>query len=328
MNSPVSYAQYLEALEGRAFQDEVSAHLGRHRHDVQPIFDTTGGDGGLDVCTHEYLCGYMCFGPKHQAYKSNAERASAIVEKFQKDLRKVFELKESKGTLEHERYESLEESMPDGKKIKHLFLICSWVGNKQIPRRIQNSLAKYRAASQCRFAEPDATAVVWDPKQFVGTYPVIDEAILVKMLQDNAAKRIRAAAAQQPLPASADFDDKFQWLHSRAPGATTQLTKMAQRLREAWRVAIAVDADIQRILPALHRLLGDAREAAVTDAAFTAIPVTGDSAELVAAMNALRAAFKAHVGDLLQDHYGVVSKTAADGELARMIGICDVDWRS
>ena len=135
MNSSDIYVQYLESLEGTAFEDEIAAHLGRHRHDVQPVSSLTRGDGGIDVCPHEYTHGYCCFGPALKSYKTNAERASAVVAKFQKDLRKIFELAESSsGKLSHEPYDSLAELMqPTGAKIKHVFLICSWVGDKRTP---------------------------------------------------------------------------------------------------------------------------------------------------------------------------------------------------
>ena len=330
MNSSDIYVQYLESLEAEAFEDEIAAHLGRHRHDVQPVSSLTGGDGGIDVCTHEYTHGYCCFGPTLQQYKSNAERTAAVVKKFQKDLRKIFELSESKsGKLMHDPYDSLAELMiPTGAKIKHLFLISSWVGDKRIAARIQASLIKYRNASQCRFAEPTATAVVWHPKQFVGSYFVIDERLIVAIRQETAAGRIRAAIAGKPLPMSADFDDKIQWLREQSPDAGAQIDRIVKILREAWRVAIASDDEIQRTLPALHRSVGDARQAAVNDTSFTYVPPGADVATLLASIQGLRGAFQHHLGSLLQPHYGAFGGTVADGEFANMIGICDVDWRS
>ena len=61
--------------------------------DFQRIPDKPSGDGGLDGLSHGQSCGYCCYGPEQEPFKTNRVGLKKdIVEKFRNDLRKLFEV--------------------------------------------------------------------------------------------------------------------------------------------------------------------------------------------------------------------------------------------
>ncbi len=84
-----NYAQAIAELEGDAFEAEVSARLASVILGFQQVPASPHGDGGLDGLSHDGQHGYCCYGPKHDAFKRNAERVKAIVGKFTDDLHGV-----------------------------------------------------------------------------------------------------------------------------------------------------------------------------------------------------------------------------------------------
>jgi hypothetical protein len=88
------YEKLLGSLEGDAFEAEVCALLQIQISDFQRIPDKPNGDGGLDGLSHGQECGYCCYGPEQDPVKLKDKGLKGdIIEKFNADLRKLFELR-------------------------------------------------------------------------------------------------------------------------------------------------------------------------------------------------------------------------------------------
>lgn len=164
---------------------------------------------------------------------------------------------------------------------------------------------------------------VWDAKQFAGVWGV-DEGLQVLVDQSKLAARITAAANTLPLPSSADFDDKFNWLRSSVPAAAKHISPIAERLRASWRVALAFEYDLSSTAPTLHEAFERAQAAADADAEFIQLD---PSLSVIQKIMRLRETFEQRLARPFQEHYGTVMTSVADGELGRRIGECTVDWR-
>lgn len=232
------YSDYLSALEGNEFQDHVSFRLGRRFTDFQPVPSNPGGDGGVDGLSHGLTHGYCCYGPQRAHHHTDRALAAAVIKKFRKDLQKLFEMKKKGKTWCDEPSPKLPIIFENGAKLKVLYLICSWMDHNSIVGKLHAAFAEYKECSSCRFVEDDCTMTVWDAKQFAGVWGV-DEGLQVLVDQSKLAARITAAANTLPLPSSADFDDKFNWLRSSVPAAAKHISPIAERLRASWRVALA-----------------------------------------------------------------------------------------
>ena|ERR1035437_3645293 len=93
------YAESLAALTGDEFQREVCARLQTAILGFQSIPSRPQGDAGLDGFSHNGERGYCCYGPEHDAFKTNKQRENAIVDKFKSDLRRLCELDFEKKNL-------------------------------------------------------------------------------------------------------------------------------------------------------------------------------------------------------------------------------------
>ena len=72
------YARTLAALEGDDFQLEVSARLRGVIIGFQNVPARPQGDAGLDAFSHNGEHGYCCYGPEHDAFKTNQSRETGM----------------------------------------------------------------------------------------------------------------------------------------------------------------------------------------------------------------------------------------------------------
>ena len=316
------YSDYLSALEGNEFQDHVCFRLGRRFTDFQPV-PANPGDGGVDGLSHDLTHGYCCYGPQRAHHHTDRALAGAVIEKFRKDLRKLFELKKKGKTWCDEPSLTLPVIFENGAKLKALYLVCSWMEHNTIVGKLHAAFAEYKKSSALRFVEHDCTMTIWDAKQFAGAWGV-DEGLQVLINHSKLAARIAATAGTLPMPTSADFDDKFAWLQASVADSAKHIMPIAQRLRTSWRVALAFDYDLSSTAPTLHEAYERAKAAADADAAFIQLD---PSLSVLQKILRLREAFEQRLAHPFQEHYGSLMTSVSDGELGRRIGECTVDWR-
>src|SRR5262245_1887555 len=183
------YARSLSALEGNAFQVEVCARLRSVILGFQDVPAKPWGDAGLDALSHGGERGYCCYGPEHDAFKTNRGRESGIVKKFSSDLRRLFELHTKNRGLVHKQNRELATILPKGQRLKHLWLIVNWFESHRILGPILAKVAEYKTASACRYVDPDVTVVVIGPKQLAENYAV-DEFAIVRASQHTFVEKV------------------------------------------------------------------------------------------------------------------------------------------
>ena len=321
--SPIDlYADFLGALEGDEFQDHISFRLGQRFTDFEPI-PASPGDGGLDGVSHGRTHGYCCYGPVRSRHPTSKGLAGAIIKKFRGDLQKLFELRKKGKSWSDEPSGTLPVIFENGAKLKAIYLLCSWVEHNAVGGTLNAAFDEYKSHSAMRYIAHDCTFTVWGAKQFAGAWGV-DERLQMLSNQSKVAKRISDAAATMPLPATADFDDKFEWLKQSVPESAKHIAALAEQLRTSWRLALAFDYDISSTVPTLHEAYEQAQAAADNDAAFIQADPLLTTFQRI---QKLRETFEHRLAVPFQDHYGSVMTSVADGELGRRIGECTVDWR-
>lgn len=276
------YAEVLEKLTGKAFQDAVCTRLKSAIPSFQSIPDE-GGDGGLDGYALNGDHGYCCYGLELDPAKTEEDYVTKIVDKFQKDLRRIFELVETtdpaagpkgaaagiaasntgaatqvappvKTSLKHSPNKELESVLGKGAKIKHIILVVNRYKSKKVLGRLQTALKRYKAASQCRFVEASATLVLDGPTQLAELHHV-DELILSLARQKDLAARINQAASTIPLPKSPDFDAKMALAKEIRPGFDKPIDAMTSDFKTDWKLALASERELSDFAPNLHEAL-------------------------------------------------------------------------
>ena len=107
-------------------------------------------------------------------------RKDDIVKKFSSDLRKLFELNHEKRKITQTTNGELETIMGENRKIRHVFLIVSCFESHRLIGPLNTSFDKYKAASNLRFVEEDATIAVWGPRN-LASLGAIDEHTLFRV---------------------------------------------------------------------------------------------------------------------------------------------------
>src|ERR1700723_1425619 len=197
------YVEALEGLTGKPFQEAICTRLKSVIPSFQLIPDK-GGDGGLDGYSHNGENGYCCYGFELDPAKSEDDYVSMVVEKFQQDLRRLFELevkakkqaavqnqpaskdgsavvtvpaanngtKPSTSRLAHVPNKELESVLGKNVKMMHIRLLVNRFESKKVLGRIQTAFQRYKTMSKCRFVDPAATLVLDGPKQLAQEHHV------------------------------------------------------------------------------------------------------------------------------------------------------------
>lgn len=324
----------LGALEMQDFEDEVCALLANVLLDFQEV-PAAQGDAGFDGLSHDFTVGYCCYGPKQSAAKkkASADYKDDILEKFRKDMRRVFEL-EPDGSKRLKRVvnDHAEKVMPKGKRVKHLRLCVSIFSQKDIIGPLATSFDEYKQTSTCRFVEKLATMNIVGPKQIAGLG--CDDRTLLRLQQRFAASNLRDVLdAATPPPSGTvttmPFEDKFAWLEKAAASSAQRVRYFAEKYLKAWFESVKLDDHFANNSVDLHRKLIQVRDEATHESNVVSMAAGHDSNAALQSLLGVRAAAKSQAhkafGETAVDP-DLIDRIA-DGETGRMIGECHMDWR-
>jgi hypothetical protein len=321
-----NYARMLGGLEGDAFEAEVCARLGTCIADFQRIPRRPAGDAGLDGLSHGQTRAYCCYGPEQEPFKKSTKGLKDdILEKFRGDLRKLFELTyETKRKLVEKPSAEMKTILAPGRKIKNVYLVVSWFETHRIIGPLNQSFAEYKAASSRTYIADDAQPTIWGPKD-LATLWAVDEHALFRIEQFALLAKVRQAVASGVKPSTlGDFDAKFDYLRQKtSSGRRAAVDRLADHFREAWSTAIALESELAATSMTLHEALEQAR----TQAAVSADLRSAQSASPQGLIDDMRNEVRGHLGDAFGERLGPLAPHVADGEIARLIGECPIDWR-
>jgi hypothetical protein len=328
------FAQRLGTLEGQDFQDEVCRFLRRSLRDFQDIPAKPQGDGGLDGLSHDFTVAYFCYGPEQEPSKVKARGlANDIIDKFRGDLRHVFELvakgRGANTKLVHSPNTELPTILPLGRKINLVRLIVSVFDTHRVLAPLRKAFDDCKAASKCAYLESTAGMTIWGPKE-LATVGAVDDTTILRLEQRVLLKRVTAVLAAPPStnttpPPTSDFDAKFDWIEANAKPKPGAVDRLRAHFMQRWLESIAVDNDFANNAIALHQALSGAREDATVDAELESSNQTQPVTLIQVMRQKLLERLEQYLGTRLPpDLIGRL----ADGELARLVGECPVDWRS
>lgn len=326
------FAQRLGILEGQEFQDEVCRFLRRSVNDFQHIPPKPHGDGGLDGLSHGSTVAYFCYGPEQEPSKVKARGLAAdIIGKFRDDMRHVFELQVKgagvKRKLVHATNTELPTILPTGKRIKLVRLVVSVLDTHRVLAPLRKTFDECAAASNCAHVEPTAGMTIWSPKELAST-GVVDDATLFRLDQRKLVQTVTAALASPhnvSKPSTTEFDAKFDWIQANASPKPGAVDRLRAHFMTRWLANLAIEDEFANNAVALHRGLAGAREDATVDAELESSAVTQPMMLIKGMRQKLLERLEQYLGSkLAPDQLGQL----ADGELARLIGECPVDWRT
>jgi hypothetical protein len=316
------YADSLAALTGNDFECEVCARLQSVILGFQTIPAKPQGDGGLDGFSHNGERGFCCYGPEHSAFKTTRQREKAIVEKFQADLRRLFELAVYKGELGFCENPELKTILPDGKKLQHVTLVVNWFDSHRILGPIFTAFERYKAASTCRYVDATATIEVQGPTQLAERFAV-DESTIIRARQRSMTSRVQQIAQSVHIESPASFDSKMAILREIRPDQPQAIERLSERLLTDWRTALAFERELAEAVPSLHHQLEQDRGRIVARVSELMIASEEPWRELGAASEVARQILDRDFGKL----YGGLVEDVSNGEIARLIGECPIGWK-
>lgn len=323
---PSDYERLLGSLEGDAFEAEVCARLQGLISDFQRIPDKPQGDGGLDGLSHGQERGYCCYGPEQDPVKLKGQGGlkDDIIEKFNRDLRRLFELTFADKRLSDAPNSALTTIIAKGKKIKNIYLVVSWFESRSIIGPLNTAFNTYKKSSNLRFVDAAAKLAIWGPKD-LASLGELDESTLFRIQNPALIERVQTAiAANLPSGSAGDFDAKFADLKQRRPSRAVQIDELATGFREAWVAAITLDNELASTSVGLHEEL----EAARTDAARSARLRSLRTNEPYELIEAMRQDVIERLGQGFGKRLGGLTSRVGDGVVAGLIGECALEWRN
>ena len=316
------YGRTLAELSGDDFEDEVSARLESVIVDFQSVPASPRGDAGLDAFSHGGEMGYCCYGPVHNAFKSDKGRESGIVKKFRGDLQSLYEVGFVKKKLTVVKTAEMKTILPSGKKIKHIELICNWFESHRVLNPLNDSRAEYAEVSECRYVEKSATIKIVGPKELANRYAV-DEATIGRARQRILAQKVEKIAETLDLGSTEKFEKKMAQLKALVTGQDEAIAALRQQLQANWRMALAFERELGDTLPAMHRALEKNRARILGKVTMLIIGSAKPWMELGKATEIATEILK---GDFDMHSYGMMIDDVSSGEVARLIGECPVGW--
>jgi len=317
-----TYIKALSGLEGDPFQDAVSALIGQSIRGFQTVPDKPQGDGGLDGFSHGGTVAYCCYGPEYSAAKTTKDRVKAVIAKFAKDMRRLFELDTDKTKLVHCDNEKLPKILPSNTKILEIRLIVNWFDDNEMLNPLHSLVPEYVAASKCNFVDKSVSMRIIGPKELVNEYQV-DQAAVARIQHRGILDRVQNRAKGLALSDAGDFDAKMKALRVMRPGMGPAIDALEETFRENWKTSLAFENELDATVPSLRRSFDNARSQIV--GAVSAIVVSAPEGSVVidqcrrAAVEILERDFAKQYGDLVP--------ALAEGEIARLIGECPIEFR-
>jgi hypothetical protein len=320
MNSVTAYAQAFGALTESQFEVEACVRLEHTVVGFQRVPAKPQGDGGLDGFSHHGERGYCCFGPIPNSFKNAKAYEKAIVTKFSSDLRRLCELKTERKSLKHDQNAALKDILPKGARLKEILLICNWFESHKVIGPLHTALADYLKASSCTFICPDASIQIIGPAEFAQRF-YADELALATLQSRAMFQKVKDAATTLSIAPPEGFDVKIANLKLIRPGKEAVIDGLAENFRHDWRMNLAFEQELDGTLPDLHRALQEGRRrilARVNQRMLASATPWNELTDMVQeAREILRVEFGA---------YAAMVDDVSSGEIARLIGICPIDW--
>lgn len=329
INSVNEFSRMLGTLEGQDFEDAVCAFLQRCIGDFQSVPATPHGDGGLDGYSHGRTTAYCCYGPEAASKATAVKRKTAIVSKFRDDLRKLFELTtQGKKKLLHRDNAEIKTILVKGKKLRLVRLVVSVFDDHQILGLLNESFAELKAASNLRYVDKEAELTVWGPEE-LARQGAVDDVTLAKLEHSFLHKRLADTIKRpSPIPTTSNgFNAKFDWIDANGKVKVPKdaLARTRSEFLKRWGAAIAVENELANNAVNLHSKLGQVRTDAGLDASITSGLGLGPMEQITKMRPQIESRLREQLGHALTPE---IRTTLADGEIARLIGECSMDWRT
>jgi hypothetical protein len=315
------YAESLALLTGNDFECEACARLQSAILDFQTVPASPHGDAGLDGFSHNAECGYCCYGPERDAFKTNKHRENAIVDKFRTDLRRLCELDFEKRKLVRTENREMATILPNGRKLQHVTLLINWFESHRILGPLLTAFDIYKAASACRYVDAHATLKVMGPKELANQYAV-DEGTIVRARHRVFARTVQLKAQGVAIGDPKGFEAKMTILREIRPDQISAIVALAEQFRSDWRMSLAFERELDETAPTLHRILEEDRQRILRAVSQIMIGAPEPWKELARASD---------IAKKILDHdferlYGSIVQDVSSGEIARLIGECPVSW--
>ncbi len=321
-----TYIKALSELEESAFQRAIVQRLLVALNNFQSVPAYPQGDGALDGHSHKGTKAYCCYGLKYDAAKTPYQRSKQLVTKFSSDLRRLYELEpKGKTTLiqkDNDALMSIFGAVPAPcERICHVSLIANWFESHTALGPIKQNAITYAGASQCRWITPDADVVLKGPKEFADQYGA-DESTMIWLKHQEMLAKIDAEARLIEVPHGPTFDSKMQAAEALLPNEKDAVRQVAQNLRTDWQWAIAFEGKLSDRLPQLHAALERGRRRLLT-----LVLTHATSTPWEAINRAQEFSESVFSDDFLQPYGKSVVRDLASGEVARLVGVCPIDWK-
>ena len=179
------------------------------------------------------------------------------------------------------------------------------------------------AASVCTYVEAAAQPTIWGPKDLATLWGV-DEHAMFRVENRALLAQIKQAVVAGVAPKSiGSFHEKFEYVRAKDQRFSEAVARLEETFRKAWSTALALDNSLAATSMTLHEALEQAR----TQSTITADLRSARGGDPMRLLEEMRDAVKSHLGDAFGDRLGPHIAQLADGEIARLIGECPIEWR-
>ncbi len=320
MNSVTSYAHEFGALTESQFEVEACVRLEHTVVGFQRVPAKPQGDGGLDGFSHHGERGYCCYGPIPNSFKNAKAYEKAIVSKFSSDLLRLCELKIEKKVLVHDENVALKDILPKGVRLKEVLLICNWFESHKVIGPLHSALMEYLKVSSSTYICPDAVPQIIGPVEFAQRF-YADELALVSLQNRAMFQKVKDVASALSTSPPEGFDVKMANLKLIRPGKEVVIDGLAANFRHDWRMNLAFEQELDGTLPDLHRALQEGRRRILARVNQRMLASTTPWNELTEMVQEARDILRVEFGA-----YAAMVDDVSNGEIARLIGICPIDW--
>lgn len=320
MPSVSEYAKCLSELTASVFETEACIRLEHTVSGFQRVPAKPQGDGGLDGFSHWGQRAYCCYGPIPNTFKKPKDLEADIIGKFSADIRRLCELETAKKKLVYKENTALLSILPSGVQITEILLICNWFESHKIIGPIHTALADCVQVSKCKFVSAQATVQIIGPLEFAQRF-YADELALFALQSRVMVNKVKASAGALAVLPPQGFDSKIATLKLIRPDRESTIDGMAESLRHDWRMNLAFEQELDETLPDLHRALQDSRRRILTRVNQRMLSSTEPWNELREMADEAREILKVEFGA-----YAGMIDDVSSGEIARLIGICPIDW--
>lgn len=320
MASVSEYAKCLSDLTGSEFETEACIRLEHTVAGFQRVPAKPQGDGGLDGFSHHGQRAYCCYGPIPNSFKKPKDLEADIIDKFCDDLLRLCELEKAKKALVHKENVALLSILPVGSQITEILLVCNWFESHKVIGPIHTALGTYLKVSKCAFVSSQATVQIIGPTEFAQRF-YADELALFALQNRVMVNKVKASAGALLALPPEGFDAKIATLKAIRPGREAVIDGMAESFRHDWRMNLAFEQELDETLPDLHRALQDSRRRILTRVNQRMLSSDAPWNELLEMADEAREILKVEFGV-----YAAMIDDVSNGEIARLIGICPIDW--